>query len=368
MLSAEQQLLGSLRTDPAAGNESLDSLLNRAEMRTLTDLAGQEGLAPLLYALLSNAGMLGALPDELRADLDGLYHRTAALNMRRSQHLSDLLEGLEPTGVNVVVLKGMALLDSLYGDPGLRPTGDIDLWVAEEQLATLLEVLGESGYEAEPYYPDTYRLGTTTVDLHTHLLGAERVRLRELIFAAGQRPMFDDAVPTTFGGSVATKLGPSQELLLLGLHLLKHNAERLLWLIEINELVERCTDAEWNRLMELAIRMRQERSVHQVAFLANLLLPDAAARRYRQLASETALGRRDRRVLTRRATKGSLPLWAPLVFFSSQSGAWNRVASTFETLFPRPPILRQIFRDDHTSLWRLYVRRFGHLVAWVIRV
>jgi len=368
MLSAEQRLLGSLRTDPSAGNEPIASLLEHADKQSLTDLAHQEGLAPLLYAHLANAELLGALPDELCANLDDVYRRTAALSMRRSQDLSDLLESLERTGVKVVVLKGMALLDSLYPDPGLRPTGDIDLWVAEEHLPTLIEVLKASGFEAEPYYPDIYRLGTTAIDLHTHLLGAERVGARGMIFAAGQEPMFEGAVPTTFGGSVATRLAAPQDLFLRGLHLLKHNAERLLWLVEINELVERCTGEEWDRLLELSIRMRQERSVHQVAFLANLLLPDTVAPRYRRLASEHGLGRRDRRVLTRRATKGTLPLWAPLVFFSSQGGAWNRIVSTLETLFPRPAILRQIFRDHQTSLWRLYARRFGHLVAWVVRV
>jgi len=260
----------------------------------------------------------------------------------------------------------MALLDTLYEDPGLRPTGDVDLWVGADDLAALVATLREAGYAEEPFYPDTYRRGPTTVDIHTHLLGAERVRSRELIFAAGQEAMFADPRPTAYGPA-AGRLGRPQEIFLLGLHLLKHNADRLLWLVEMNELVAAFADDEWGQLLSLARDMRQDDSIRQVAFLADLLLEDTTAPRYTELAQQGGLGRTQTTTLTRRATRGALPLWGPLVFFSSQSSLGSRAVSAFETLFPRPATLRQIFRDTRTSLWRLYVRRFGQLVGWVIR-
>ena len=144
-------------------------------------------------------------------------------------------------------------------------------------------------------------------------------------------------------------------------------ADRLLWLIEINELVRECTNGDWACLLELSEEMSQVASIGHVAYLANLLLPDTVAPRYRELARSGAVGRLHASVLRRRATHGALPVWGPLLFFSSQRGPWERCTSIFETLFPRPEIIRQIFRDTQTSLWRLYVRRFGQLVASVIR-
>lgn len=368
MLSAEQRLLGSLTIRRGGPTESIAEIFARArvEPRRLVALARREGLDCLLYATLKRDHLLDGLTPDLVEELAERYRRTAALNMRRARDLEKLAEPLARDGIRVLVLKGMALLDEFYRDPGLRPTGDVDLWVAEDDLVALTATLTTAGYVQEPFYPDMYLRGSTTIDIHTHLLGAERVHARKRIFAAGQRRMLDGTEPTGYGATTR-KLGMPQDLLFLGLHLLKHNAERLLWLIEINELVRECTNGEWARFLELSEEMSQVASIGHVAYLANLLLPDTVAPRYRELARCGAVDRFHATVLRRRATHGALPVWGPLLFFSSQRGAWERCASVIETLFPRPEIIRQIFRDTQTSLWRLYVRRFGQLVASVLR-
>jgi len=368
MLSAEQRLLGSLTIRRLGATASIAEKFERArvEPRRLVALARREGLDCLLYATLKRNHLLDGLTPDLVEKLAERYRRTAALNMRRARDLEELAEPFERDGIRVLVLKGMALLDGIYRDPGLRPTGDIDLWVAEDDLGALTATLAAAGYMQEPFYPDMYLRGSTTIDIHTHLLGAERVHAREKIFAAGQRRMRDGTEPTGYGAATR-RLGTPQNLLFLGLHLMKHNADRLLWLIEINELVAECTDGDWESLHELGEEMNQAASLAHVALLANLLLPDTVARRYRELARSGAVGRFHANVLQRRATHGALPVWGPLLFFSSQRGAWEQCTSIFETLFPRPEIIRQIFCDTQTSLWRLYVRRFGRLLASVIR-
>ena len=323
-------------------------------------------MACLLWANLSRGDLHGALRPPLRDRLREQYRRTAALNMQRAADLATLLEALEPTGARVVVLKGMALLEPLYGDPGLRPMGDVDLWVEHRQRDALVAVLTATGYRQEPFYPDTYRRGTSTIDVHTHLLGAERIRSRERMLAAGQEPLLAAARPLRFGSAHAARLSVAAELFLLGLHLLKHNAERLLWLLEINALARACPRHDWERLLELGRLMRQERAQDQIALLSRLQLGERAAEPYHEMATTSPLGSWQVRLLSRRVRHGALPIWAPLVLFSAP-GWRHRPASVFETLFPRPLILRQIFQDPTTSLWRLYLRRAGQLVARALR-
>jgi hypothetical protein len=366
MLTPLQTVLGSLSIRGPLQPERLAELIPQVDPTELAVHARREGVDCLLYVHLERAGLMERIAEAERTALGGRYRETAALNMRRAADLAELAQRLEPLGGSVVVFKGLSLLEDLYKDPGLRPTGDIDLWVGTEDLTTLTETLREADFAPEPFYPDTYRRSTTTVDIHTHLLGADRVRSRELILAAGQEPMLAGLQPSGYGAAVA-RLGSAPEALLLGLHLLKHNADRLLWLIELNELVEMFDDEEWRRLLALADEMRQPASVHQVAFLCRLLLGDNASSRFVELDDEAELSRFHSAVLARRASKGALPLWGPLVFFSSQGGFRSRVVSVLETLFPRPEILRQIFRDAHTSIWRLYFRRFGQLVSWTFR-
>ena len=169
MLSAEQRLLGSLAIRRVGSAETLGELVARVAPQRLVTFARREGLDCLLYAKLKRDRLLDGLPPDLVDDLEERYRRTAS------------------AGIRILVLKGMALLDDLYPDPGLRPTGDVDVWVARENLDALIAVLTAVGYAPEPFYPDTYRRGNTIVDIHTHLLGAGRVQTREGIFAAGQR-------------------------------------------------------------------------------------------------------------------------------------------------------------------------------------
>lgn len=366
MLSAEQRLLGSMAIRPLGPKKTLTELVTRVEPRRLVTLARREGVHCLLFANLKRARLIDALPPGLVEELTQRYRRTAALNMQCARDLEQLCAGLAGVGIGALVLKGMALLDELYPDPGLRPTGDVDLWVANEDLDAMTAMLTSIGYTPEPFYPDTYRRGNTIVDIHTHLLGAGRVHARERIFAAGERSLLEGTEPTIYGAAMR-KLGTPQNLLFLGLHLMKHNADRLLWLIEINEIVRQCTTDDWERLLEIGEEMGQAISIAHVAYLADLLLPDTVAPRYHELARSGAVTRFHAAVLQRRATHGALPVWGPLLFFSSQRGAWERCTSIFETLFPRPEIIRQIFRDTKTSLWRLYVRRFRQLVASALR-
>lgn len=367
MLSPEQQVLASLAVRRSPDVERLRRWVSQSEQRRLVDGARHEGLIGMLHANLKQAGLIDQLNPAAREELAATYRKNAALNLKRLTDLERLLPDLGAAGVDVFVLKGAALLHTLYGDPGLRPMTDVDLLVDESRRDALATTLHDAGYRRAPFYPDTFSNGVTVLDVHDHLLGAERIHSRAEIFATGQRALLADYRTLQVGDCPAKALGAPQEVLYMCLHLLKHNAERLLWLIEINELVDRLHDNEWETLTRLAAETGQERPVRQVAFLARLLLEDQATARLRLCAEQPRLGRFERRVLSRRACRGSLPIWAPLVYFSPQRGVRRRFVSMFESLFPRPAILRQIFQDRQTGLWRLYCRRFGQLVERVLR-
>ena len=63
------------------------------------------------------------------------------------------------------------------------------------------------------------------IDLHTHVLTTERIRSRETILAAGEGPLLAGRRDIWDNGGEALRLGRAPELLLLALHLLKHNAD-----------------------------------------------------------------------------------------------------------------------------------------------
>jgi|HubBroStandDraft_4_1064222.scaffolds.fasta_scaffold05216_4 hypothetical protein len=58
-----------------------------------------------------------------------------------------VMTALADAGISSTPLKGPLLGEAIYGDPGRRPSSDIDLLVAPEQLQAAVEVVRDLGYE-----------------------------------------------------------------------------------------------------------------------------------------------------------------------------------------------------------------------------
>jgi hypothetical protein len=113
-------------------------------------------LASLLATrrLLGTLGpyMLGLVEAGVGQELALAVEDALAAGRRQSAFLALIAEravdALALAGVRATTLKGPALSESLYGDPGCRPSGDIDLLVDRELLTQAVAVVHELGYAA----------------------------------------------------------------------------------------------------------------------------------------------------------------------------------------------------------------------------
>jgi hypothetical protein len=88
-----------------------------------------------------------AVPEELagRAAAEATHgRRRAALHQGIALAA---VEALAREGIPAAPLKGALLGEEIYGDPGLRPSADIDLLVSPEDLPRALKLLERRGYE-----------------------------------------------------------------------------------------------------------------------------------------------------------------------------------------------------------------------------
>ncbi|MGC9397174.1 MAG: nucleotidyltransferase domain-containing protein [Anaerolineae bacterium] len=105
------------------------------------------GVAPLVYEAARGQGLLPAPVEEsLRLD----YYGVARTNLLRFHRLEEVLRRLADAGIDVLLLKGAALAAAVYSNLALRPMGDFDLLVHEEDVEGALRVLAALGY-ARPY-------------------------------------------------------------------------------------------------------------------------------------------------------------------------------------------------------------------------
>ncbi len=149
----------------------------------LAEYASSLGLAPLLYDSLkifdesrTPVAVLTALKKE--------YYDTAGHNLLVLQELVTIQRSLEAIDIDLVVLKGAALIIDVYEKPGLRPMVDIDLLIRFDDIQVVKGVLKQHGYkdlQPHPFQDESGLIWTQeilvhesekkpVIELHWHLL------------------------------------------------------------------------------------------------------------------------------------------------------------------------------------------------------
>ena len=320
----------------------------------------------MLYKNLLKSGVLDTLGHNQRETLRSLYHQTVLFNLKLIHELKEALQELNQEKIQVVLMQGIALLQQVHEDVGLRPLTDIDLWVLQKDYSGLIGILSSQGYQRDPIYPNTFRKGSTTFDIHTHILWADRIRAHKLLLTKDQEYIYYDTRIIHFEGQEARCLSRYDEVLYLSLHALKHNVNRLIWLVDIKNLVSGWEKCDWEGLIVRVKELGQEKIISYIFFLLLHLFDFYPPKEVRQFLERKRRHFLEKKVLTERIKGDSLPIWAPLLLFSSGKGVQRRFSLIFETLFPRPEILRQVFADSpELKVWQLYWMRVLQLFAMV---
>jgi len=142
-------------------------------------------------------------------------------------------------------------------------------------------------------------------------------------------------------------------------HAIKHNLERLIWLADIQRLVAAWQGPEWEAWRQRARQLGQEGVAALLSYLRQELFGMQTPAAAPAGAKLTALGR----YLLRMRKRGPLPKWSSLELLSTGSRL-RQLQFAFESMFPRPEILRQVFAD-RTGLkaWQLYSLRMRQLLS-----
>jgi hypothetical protein len=177
------------------------------------------------------------------------YRHQTLLAALHEQQLLQALTSLRSAGVEPLLAKGWVVA-RLYPEPGLRPYGDIDLFVTPGQHSTAASAVRNLLDQGCP------------VDLH---VGLSPLDDRD----AGETYRRVDRV--SFGGIEVRVLGPEDQLRFLCQHLLEHGAWRPLWLCDVAAALEsRPAGFDWDYFLR---RSRQRsRGIMCALALAHHLL------------------------------------------------------------------------------------------------
>jgi hypothetical protein len=182
-----------------AARPTLVELLRRVDSRAYTALLAERGLLTLLG---SRAIELApeAVDDVVRSVVESARREARLRALMLDTPLRRVVSVPEDAGVPTLPIKGTTLADRVHGDPGLRPTTDVDVLLSRAQIRSAVGALRALGYAApeDPVWADglpemhyTFGAGDAAaprVELHWRVYASERSLSDELLHVATEAP------------------------------------------------------------------------------------------------------------------------------------------------------------------------------------
>jgi hypothetical protein len=256
----------------------------------LLTLAQRHGLAPLVYAHLSQI-CAASVPTDTLAFLRDYSQRNTAYVVLLTGELVRLLKMLEANGVVAVPYKGAALALKLYGSVARRQFADLDILVRKRDVWEAGRLIEAEGFEPVVPIPEAMRARLLRhAYVRTFHHGGSRTLL-ELHWDIAERywaVRFDvDAMwrrlePMTLPGATAYVPCAEDLLLLLCVHRVRHESDKLEGIASLAELLRRTPDLDWPRVWRQSEEMHCRRILEFGLLLAHGLFdvplpPQAAA-------------------------------------------------------------------------------------------
>jgi hypothetical protein len=263
MIAPEDELcllLARAQLSPQARERALRLLAGPLQWPQVFESARRYEVFPLLYAGLHTLGFPG-VPDPIHQEWTRVFQFNAIRNGLLTRELARIIRLLGDAGIPTMPLKGLALGESLYGDPALRVCADIDVLVPTKNVAEAFHLLLSSGYEAEFTQPRlldlVVRYGKHCIltrqdgmrayylELHSGLLWGGQLE-RELL-----ERVWSDAGRKSFYGVPAFALSAEWEFLYLAVHAAQHGWPSLKWYADLDRLCRRGM-IDWKKVNEKA--------------------------------------------------------------------------------------------------------------------
>ncbi len=242
-------------------------------------------LSPLVAHWLTSPGLRESVPAATLPRLKGIYYQSLAKGIIFQEEISRLLLIFQREEMPVVLLKGAALLGSVYGDIALRPMGDLDILVRPEHLERAEAIALKQGYQydADDKYQelsrqDSHHLANLwhhekriMLEIHYHIVS------RDEPYYFNLDDFWSRARPVTISNVRALAFAPEDLLIHLSVKFLLDRRylsyAALGQLCDISEVIRHYRDLlDWHLLEKIAGENGVAKGLHFVLYACQQLL------------------------------------------------------------------------------------------------
>lgn len=160
------------------------------------NLANLHGVAALVWHNLEKHCLLSGIPDEVINYLKSTLLISLSRNTFITEAMGEVLHQLNTARIKTVILKGLALENSVYGNSGLRQMSDVDILIERDQCILARDILISNGFVSLPvksfyhefivtysgkHLPSLIKNGTS-VEIHHELFGERNKNMTGILF------------------------------------------------------------------------------------------------------------------------------------------------------------------------------------------
>jgi len=364
-LSAEKEFLFSaVRWAVSGGFQPVAS--DNIDWAIVADEAVYHGVLPQLHRCLEDTGLFDILPHEVSNTIRMSFEHNRKRNLGLAGDLWLVLKRLEAEGITAISFKGPSLAMLAYGNLAWREFVDVDILVAERDLAKVATVLQSAGYEphrdpsvlSDPVFVSIEREFYFTSSRRGTMIDIQwRLSSSVLPFDVDIEDMLSNRILVHPGGKEIPTARLEDSLLLICVHGSRHHWSSLKWLTDVAGLINLNPQIDW----ELVLRQARALNCQRVLSHSLLLACDLMGAQLPPTLDNFA--RRDR---ASREIAGSIcetlaqPLLVPMTkfdvhryFWKLQNGPVDRFRHFFRVVFT-PNVADWEFRRLPTSLKFLY--------------
>jgi len=169
----------------------------------------------------------------------------ASHNILIYEELKNVLSAFRRCGIKVIILKGAALLESVYSHIGQRKMGDVDLLVKEKDLLKAENELMKQGY----------RLLYKSKWLYLKYYGAIQFAMHlyhKIPYLKDKSIIWQKALALKIVGEDALIMSPEENIIYLSYHLaVQHGEPHGKWIEDIDTLLRHYKgDIDWQKLIK----------------------------------------------------------------------------------------------------------------------
>ncbi|HXP40679.1 MAG TPA: nucleotidyltransferase family protein, partial [Candidatus Acidoferrales bacterium] len=241
-------------------------------------LADQHGIISLLHQNL--APLHDIVPPTVLASLRQSYERNIHKSLFLARELIRILDCLGGLGIDVVPYKGVVLSEVYYGDMARRQSGDMDLFVRQQDVPRIKSAVRALGYTPRVLIPEDAERDYIDSGYECTFDSAAGINLLELQWALQPRfyavdfdmnGLFERAVTVSVAGRYVKTPSPEDLLLILSVHAAKHVWGRLIWLCDIAQIIKR-QNLNWDWIQSQSQELGITRILHVTLLLMHRFL------------------------------------------------------------------------------------------------